>query len=65
VGGPHLAATAFAAGLVDEIQLFLTPIVVGGGTAALPSDVPIGLELLDEHRFAGGVVYVRYSCNNP
>jgi len=65
VGGPHLAATAFAAGLVDEIQLFLTPIVVGGGTAALPSDVPIGLELLDEHRFAGGVVYLRYSCNNP
>ena len=36
VGGPDLAAQAIRAGLVDEIQLFLSPVVVGGGTRALP-----------------------------
>jgi dihydrofolate reductase len=65
VGGPGLAASAIAGGLVDELHLFLTPIVVGGGTAALPDDVRVELELLDEHRFAGGVVHLHYSCSNP
>jgi dihydrofolate reductase len=60
VGGPHLAAEAIRAGLVDEIILFLNPIVVGGGNAALPDDVRMELELLDDHRFTNGVVYVRY-----
>jgi dihydrofolate reductase len=60
VGGPHLAAQAIKAGLVDEIHLFLTPVVVGGGTAALPDDVRMELELLDEHRFADGVVHLHY-----
>ena len=65
VGGANLAAQALAAGLVDELHLYLNPIVVGGGTAALPTGLRLGLELLDERRFAGGVVFVRYSCNNP
>ncbi len=65
VGGPGLAATAIAAGLVDELHLFLTPIVVGGGTAVLPDHVRLELELLDEHRFAGGVVHLHYSCSRP
>ena len=60
VGGPHLAVHAIKAGLVDEIHMFLNPIVVGGGNAALPSGVVINLELLDEHRFGNGVVYLRY-----
>jgi dihydrofolate reductase len=60
VGGPDLAAQAIRAGLVDEIQLFLVPIVVGGGNPALPDDFRIGLELLDEHRFGNGVVHLRY-----
>jgi dihydrofolate reductase len=60
VGGPHLAAEAIRAGLVDEILLFLNPIVVGCGNAALPDDVHMELELLDDHRFTNGVVYVRY-----
>ena len=60
VGGPDLAAQALRAGLVDEMQLFLSPIVVGGGNAALPGDVRVPLELLDERRFANGVVYLRY-----
>jgi len=60
VGGPDLAAQALRAGLVDEIQLFLSPIVVGGGNAALPGGVRVPLELLDERRFGNGVVYLRY-----
>jgi dihydrofolate reductase len=60
VGGPDLAGQAIAAGLVDEVRLLLTPIVVGGGTQALPDGVRVQLELLDERRFADGVVYLRY-----
>ena len=60
VGGPELAAHAFKAGLVDECQLFLAPIVVGGGNQALPDKVRVRLELLDERRFGNGVVYLRY-----
>jgi dihydrofolate reductase len=61
VGGATLAAEAFAAGLVDECHLFLNPIVVGGGKRALPAGVLVQLELLDEHRFGSGVVYLRYA----
>jgi dihydrofolate reductase len=60
IGGAALGAQAFAAGLVDECHLFLNPIVVGGGKRALPDDVRLRLELLDERRFAGGVVFLRY-----
>jgi dihydrofolate reductase len=60
VGGPGLAAHALAAGLVDECHLFLNPVAVGGGTRALPAGLHLDLELLDERRFAGGVVYLRY-----
>jgi dihydrofolate reductase len=60
VGGPSLAAHALRAGIVDEIQLFLVPAVVGGGTRALPDGLRADLDLLDERRFAGGAVYLRY-----
>jgi dihydrofolate reductase len=60
VGGPHLAAQAFQAGLVDECQLFLTPTVVGDGKRALPAEVRLEFELVDERRFAGGVVFLNY-----
>jgi dihydrofolate reductase len=60
VGGAGLAAEAWRAGLVDEVQLFLSPAVVGGGTSALPAGVRAGLELLSARRFTGGVVHVRY-----
>ena len=60
VGGPGLAALAIAAGLVDECHLFVSPVVVGGGTRALPDNVRLELELLDERRFGHGVVYLRY-----
>jgi dihydrofolate reductase len=60
VGGPDLAASAFRARLVDELQLFVAPAIVGGGTPSLPAGVRLGLELVDEHRFDGGMAYLRY-----
>jgi riboflavin biosynthesis pyrimidine reductase len=60
VGGPELAAHAMRAGLVDVIQLFLSPIVVGGGTRALPDGVRERLDLQDERRFDDGTVFLRY-----
>jgi len=60
VGGPTLAAQAIRTGLVDEIRLFLVPVVVGGGTRALPDDVRVKLELLDERRFSSGTVHLHY-----
>jgi dihydrofolate reductase len=60
VGGPDLAAQALRARLVDEVHLFLAPVVVGGGKRALPDDVRIELELVDERRFGNGVVHLRY-----
>ena len=60
VGGAELAGQAMRAGLVDELHLFLNPVVVGGGKRALPDGVMAKLELVGERSFASGVVYVRY-----
>jgi len=60
VGGPELAAQSIKAGLVDEYQLFLTPILVGGGKRALPDNARAKLELLGERRFGNGTVYLHY-----
>ena len=60
IDGSELAGQAIAAGLVDECQLFLNPVVVGGGKRALPDHVRADLELLNERRFKNGVVYLHY-----
>jgi dihydrofolate reductase len=60
VGGAELAGQALAAGVVDELHLLLGPVVVGGGRRALPDGVRTRLELIDERRFASGVVHVHY-----
>jgi dihydrofolate reductase len=60
VGGPDLAAHAIRAGLVDEYHLYVVPVVVGGGKRFLPRGVHVPLELLDERRFPGGTVHLRY-----
>jgi len=61
IGGPELAAQAIEAGLVDELQLFLTPVIVGGSKHSLPPTVKMHLELRDVRRFGNGTVYLRYA----
>jgi dihydrofolate reductase len=63
IGGAELAARAIEAGLVDELDFFLVPFLVGGGKRALPNGVRTNLELLDERRFRGGAVYLRYGVS--
>ncbi len=60
IGGAELASRAFAEGLVDECQLVLVPVLVGGGKRALPAGVHAELELVDERRFRSGFVYLNY-----
>jgi dihydrofolate reductase len=64
VGGPELAAHAFKAGLVDECHIFLAPIAVGRGKSALPKDLRLELELLDERPFDSGMVHLHYRVRN-
>jgi len=65
IGGSHLAAQAIRAGLVDECQLFVWPLAVGGGKPGLPTGVRTDLTLLDERRFPNGVVHLRYRLSVP
>ena len=60
VGGANLAGQALKAGLVDQVQLFLVPVLVGGGKRALPDGARAGLELAETRQFASGVVYLSY-----
>ena len=60
VGGADLAAQAIRAGLVDECHLFITPVVIGGGTHALPDHIRVDLELLSQRPFGNGVVHLQY-----
>jgi dihydrofolate reductase len=61
IGGAGLAASAFAQGLVDEIHLYVNPVIVGGGKRALPDDVRLDLRLVDQHRFQNGTVHLHYA----
>jgi dihydrofolate reductase len=60
VAGSDLAASALRAELVDEIHLIMMPVIVGGGHPALPRDLFLPLELLDERAFTRGAVHVHY-----
>jgi len=60
IGGAHLAAHAVRAGLVAEYRLLVNPVIVGSGTSWLPGGERVDLELVDERRFASGVVHLRY-----
>jgi dihydrofolate reductase len=61
VDGPALAAEAIAGGLVDEFQMIVCPVIVGGGKRFFPDGVRQNLELLEERRFGNGVVVLRYT----
>ncbi len=60
VGGPELAGQAIRAGLVDEYQLYVVPVVVGGGKPWLPRGIRLDLERVDSHLFASGFIFLRY-----
>ena len=62
IGGPNLAAQALAAGLVDELALFVWPIVLDGRNPLLPPALRADLDLIDDHRFSSGAVFLRYRC---
>jgi dihydrofolate reductase len=64
VNGPELAAQAIRADLVDAFQLLICPTVVGGGKRFFPDDVRLNLELVEERRFANGVVVLRYTVRH-
>jgi dihydrofolate reductase len=60
ISGPELAAHALRAGLVDEFQVFLFPVIVGSGKRFFPETLRLDLELVEERRFASGVIFLRY-----
>jgi dihydrofolate reductase len=60
IAGPNLAGQAIEAGLVDELQIFMVPLIVGGGKPWLPSGTRLQLNLLDSHSFANGFAFLRY-----
>jgi dihydrofolate reductase len=60
IGGGELAGQAIRAGLVEELHVFVFPVLVGGGKRVLPDDVRANLELVDERRFGSGVVHLRH-----
>jgi dihydrofolate reductase len=65
IGGAELAGQALAAGLVDELQLFLVPAVVGAGTPAFGPDLGLRLDLRAQRRFGNGTVFLHYAVIPP
>lgn len=60
ISGPTLAAPIIRAGLVDEFRFWAAPVLVGGGTRALPEGVRLDLELVESKHYADGMTYARY-----
>jgi dihydrofolate reductase len=61
VGGAGLASSLVELNLIDEYRLFVSPVVLGGGTRYFPPlDERIGLELVETRTFGARVVYLRY-----
>lgn len=63
IGGPDLASHALRAGIVDRVEYYVVPVVIGNGTRLLPPDLRLQLELVDEHRFQSGVVFLSYETS--
>jgi dihydrofolate reductase len=61
VGGAGLASSCTNLGLIDEYRLFVSPVLLGGGTSYFPAlEERINLELVETQTFGSRVVYVRY-----
>lgn len=64
VAGPSLAAQMLRADLVDEISVYVVPVVVGGGTRFLPDGINLDLALDEVRRFGSGFAYLRYTVRH-
>jgi dihydrofolate reductase len=60
IGGAALASSGFNAGLIDEVRTTVSPVLIGAGKPAFPTDLKIDLELIDERRFENGAVHLHY-----
>ena len=61
VGGPNLAASFFRHDLVDELRLYVHPVVLGQGNPAfLSSTISHDLTPIETQTFGNGVVLLRY-----
>lgn len=61
VEGASIGAQCLRAGIIDGISTYVVPIATGEGTPFWPRDLPLGLRLVDERRFASGIVNLRYA----
>lgn len=65
IGGPTLAASIMPAGLIDEYQLVVNPVVLGAGTPFFPAlPKPINLRLIETRPFKAGPILLRYHASN-
>jgi dihydrofolate reductase len=63
IGGPTLAAGFIRSGLVDEYELVIHPVILGGGTPCFPDlEHPAGLRLLETRTFSSGVVHLGFAA---
>lgn len=60
IGGAEIAARAIEHGLVDECDLYVWPLTLGGGKPALPADRRLDLDLVGEEQIGDGVTRLRY-----
>lgn len=65
IGGAELTGQALRAGLVDDLHFFVSPVVIGGGTRALPDDLRLDLELAGQRRFDNDVLHLHYRIRSP
>lgn len=61
IGGPELASHALRAGVVDVVEYYANPVVLGAGTPWLPAGLRLELRLAEQHAFSNGVVHLAYA----
>ena len=64
IAGPELAMLALQAGLVDEFQLIICPVIVGGGKRFFPDGVRVNLTLIEQRSLGNGVIFLRYAAGS-
>jgi dihydrofolate reductase len=59
-GGGEAAQQYLAAGLIDEIQLHVPPVMLGGGVRLFPAGAPVGALEIDRVVASPAVTHLRY-----